>query len=423
MSLIIDMLKDVDNRRQRLELPPGLVKNGRTRISFNYTPQLKTMLVIIALLTMTTIIIVLARIKTVSHNVAIPAYHAVTKTNDVALPDKSAANIIINSVSFETKKDTFEIRMLLTGTALYQIEQSSNHRIKLTIENAKLQADLPTLVGDDMLVKSIQPVNIDNNIDFLIDLNKDTSLISANIQQENNNNELILVIGTHTEMNDNVSKSIISAPSSENIATTNSIKSPTEQSLTVAQYERAIKLSETGNPQAAVDIFMKLLQTYPDYHDARIAMAAIILNNGNTAEANKIIDDGLDIEPDYPPLLEIKSRILTSEGKTNEALLLLQSEHPDINESPDYYVLMAALLNRTEKYEEAVKLYQKLVQIKPHDSSLWFGLGVALDKLGKNNDAMEAYRKASIAGRLNAPALAFLQNRLQILQGENHAEN
>lgn len=424
MSLILDMLKDVDKRLQNPELPPGLVPSARRRFSFSFQlPQRETMVFIAILCTLASTILYLVKHKvSPTATISIPAYTASQKSdaNNAVLPDKWSTPVTISSVSFETKKNAFEIRLSLSRDALYELKQTADNRIHLIIDNAKLQADLPTLVGYDMMIKSIQATPLNSNIDLSFELNRDANLLSVNLQQENNNNELIIAIGNgHPDVV--AEKTLPIQPVIEDTGA--KIKSPAAQSVVIAQYERAVKLAEAGNQQDAVDIFMHLLQTYPDYHDARVAVAAIILNNGNTVEARKIIDEGLALSPDYPPLLEVKSRILTSEGKINEALLLLQSEKPDINEAPAYYTLMAALLNRTEKFEEATKLYQQLVAINPHDSTLWFGLGVAQDKVGNNKEALTAYRKASMEGKLNKPALAFLENRMQILQDESHVES
>lgn len=428
MSLIIDMLKDVDKRLQTNELPPGLLKKPRFRLSLSLLPPMNTLFLTAILMTLVTTLVFLARVKPVHQIASIPAEMTVKKSilENGILPDKWANPVNITSVTFETKKDIFEIRFLLTNEALYTLKQTAGNHLQLTIENAKLQADLPALVGYDMIVKTMQASSNQNNTTFVIDLNHDAMLLAANLQQENNSNELVITVGKRDiSFNEPVKQVAANLASNHvsNTTSTHSIKSPTEQGMAIVQYERAIKLAESGNQQEAVDILMKLLQTYPDYHDARVTLSAIILNNGNTIEARKIVDDGLEISPDYTPLLELKSRILTSEGKIHEALLLLQSEHPEMNEAPDYYALTAALLNRTEKYKEAADLYQKLVVINPHDGALWFGLGVALDKLGNNKEALLAYRKASMEGKLSHPALAFLQNRLNALQEEIHVES
>ena len=193
--------------------------------------------------------------------------------------------------------------------------------------------------------------------------------------------------------------------------------------MVTEQYENAIKLAEAGNRTGAMTIFNKLLRFYPDYNDARVALAAIVLENGNPQQARKIIDDGLAMAPDYLPLIELKARLLTAEGKINEALLVLQSEQPSIVEAPNYHALIAALYNRQNNYELASAIYQRLVNINPHEGSWWFGYGVSLDKLGHNQDAIFAYTKAVTEGRLNAQASTFLQNRLRTLREANHVGN
>ena len=193
------------------------------------------------------------------------------------------------------------------------------------------------------------------------------------------------------------------------------------QTVLTDQYQSAVRLAETGNKQAAIEKLTKLLDYYPDYNDARVALAAIILESGNSIQARKVIDDGLALTPDYLPLIELKARLLTSEGKIKEALRVLQSEQPLIADAPQYHALIAALYNRENNFLLAAEIYKRLVTINPHEGSWWFGLGVSQDKLGHNQDAAYAYTKAATEGRLNAQAMSFLQTRLQSLQDASHA--
>ena len=48
----------------------------------------------------------------------------------------------------------------------------------------------------------------------------------------------------------------------------------------------------------------------------------------------------------------------------------------------------------SEKYNEAIKAYDKAIEINPHDSLAWYNKGLALDKLNKHEEAMKAYDKA-----------------------------
>ncbi len=46
------------------------------------------------------------------------------------------------------------------------------------------------------------------------------------------------------------------------------------------------------------------------------------------------------------------------------------------------------------KSDEAIKAYDKAIEINPQDSRSWDGKGIALSKLNKSNEARKAFDKA-----------------------------
>jgi len=51
-------------------------------------------------------------------------------------------------------------------------------------------------------------------------------------------------------------------------------------------------------------------------------------------------------------------------------------------------------LGRLNKSDEAIKAYEKAIEINPNDSDAWYNKGVALDNLNKSDEAIKAYEKA-----------------------------
>lgn len=412
MSLIINMLKDLENRQNSNAEIPAMAASHQ-----HYTVRnrdgFKKIIAVVAIGCIIAASVYLLMKKS-SLKITIPAAAENTiktaeipnHTNDILLSPAT-----ISAVSFETKDQSTEISFLLSHSALYRIVgNKDNNRVTLYINNAKMESDLPTLVGAETGIQHISSRTDNGELQFTISLKPGAYLQAVNLDNETKNPVLLLSIG--------LSKS----PPDELFASTSNIKTPAMQTIIMERYHSAVKMAELGNTQEAIDSLSKLLQYYPDYNDARVSLAAIILESGNPVKARKIIDDGLAIDPDYIPLVELKARLLTSEGKIKEALVVLQSEQPPINEAPGYHAFIAALFSRENNYQLAANIYRQLVEINPHEGSWWFGLGVSLDKLGQNQDAAFAYTKAATEGRLNAQALAFLQTRLQTLQREPHVK-
>ncbi len=100
------------------------------------------------------------------------------------------------------------------------------------------------------------------------------SLISANMNTSTKAPELVLKIGSPSIENLMTSASIETAPTTmQPSSAVGKIKTPAMQTILTEQYESAIKLAEAGNKAEAMTILNKLLRFYPDYNDARVALA------------------------------------------------------------------------------------------------------------------------------------------------------
>ncbi len=413
MSLIINMLKDLDQRHNNGIPTPALMSSQRytTSTPHNiYKYLFLTLSIFICIGSITYLF--LHRKPQQPITLSLPSEQPIQKSAATeSTPENSAVTpVSISGISFETKREATDITFLLSHETLYRlVSDEKNHAINLYIDNASMKSDLPTLVGSEVAIQNLTATTINGSMKFTIVLKPGTSLRSADLTKQNENSELVISFNN------------AQLPMDEPVKVSSGIKSPAIQTVIIEQYQNAIKLSEAGDKQGAMASLSKLLSYYPDYDDARVALAALTLETGDSLESRKIIDDGLAMSPDYLPLIELKARLLTSEGKIKEALMVLQSEQPPIAESPSYHALIAALYNRQDNFNLAAEIYQKLVRINPHEGSWWFGLGVSLDKLGRNQDAVYAYTKAATEGRLNAPARSFLQTRLQTLQDATHA--
>jgi len=51
-------------------------------------------------------------------------------------------------------------------------------------------------------------------------------------------------------------------------------------------------------------------------------------------------------------------------------------------------------LNKLGKYDEAIKFFDKVLEINPNFSEAWYGKAIALEKLGKIPEAIECYNRA-----------------------------
>ncbi len=53
-------------------------------------------------------------------------------------------------------------------------------------------------------------------------------------------------------------------------------------------------------------------------------------------------------------------------------------------------------LDKLGRYQEAVDSYEKALSIDPNDATVWHNKGLALDKLGRYQEAADSYERALI---------------------------
>lgn len=56
------------------------------------------------------------------------------------------------------------------------------------------------------------------------------------------------------------------------------------------------------------------------------------------------------------------------------------------------------------------------MKIRSNEGIWWLGLGISLEKSGKNKEALEAYQRAKQTGRLKAGLIKFANNRVSALR-------
>jgi MSHA biogenesis protein MshN len=104
------------------------------------------------------------------------------------------------------------------------------------------------------------------------------------------------------------------------------------------------------------------------------------------------------------------------QGKIRQALNLLQLAPPPLETNPDYHAFVAALYQRQGQPFFAEKLYEQLLVLQPDNAAWWTGLGIALENLGKNTQAVQAYWKARNSEQVNPELRIFVENHIHNLQ-------
>lgn len=183
------------------------------------------------------------------------------------------------------------------------------------------------------------------------------------------------------------------------------------------QLNLALIAIQENQDENAEQILTRILARFPRAIVARETLANLYLAQERMDSARQIIDEGLQFLPHAITLNTLKARLLFEEKHPKEALAILKQFSPGVQKNPDFYGLMAAILQSLGQRLEAEALYKVLVKVEPGNSHYWLGYGIALEHERNIKQAITAYK--AVTGHYDADpdVRIYAENRLKTLQG------
>jgi len=179
----------------------------------------------------------------------------------------------------------------------------------------------------------------------------------------------------------------------------------------------AMRAYHSGDAERAIDLLYQLLKQDPQQIQARATLATMLIQQQDRPGAVQILSEGLRRHPGNADLIKLNAKLLFDDGRLDQALAWLRQAGPDITTDPDYYALMAAVLQRLKDYTNAGELYSKLVAIRPANGVWWMGLGISLEGIGRSAEALQAYGKARKDRSLAQDLARYIDARIKSLGG------
>lgn len=187
-----------------------------------------------------------------------------------------------------------------------------------------------------------------------------------------------------------------------------------DELATIADKKATIAMAK-GDLAEAEQQFYLLLEQKPRDVDARKQLSALLYGQGRLSDASRILEEGvrqLPTEPDFRLLL---ARIALASRQQQAAYDWLAGARPPLAGNLDYYATWAALSQDLGHTLESRELYLQLLRKKPDEGRWWLGLGVAEEKLGSRERALDAYQSARLHGGLGDTTTQWLTQRISAL--------
>ncbi|MFO7603481.1 MAG: tetratricopeptide repeat protein [Gammaproteobacteria bacterium] len=184
--------------------------------------------------------------------------------------------------------------------------------------------------------------------------------------------------------------------------------------LAELNYQQGYELLYRGQQAAGEASLQQALDLMATHTKAREMLAVSYLQQQRVTQAAELLEDGLRLAPDHIAFREIYARVLIAQDKLPEAITMLTNGAPELAREPNYHALLAGLYQQNLQHEQAAATYLQLVKHNPQHSQWWLGLAIAMEKLGKNSEAISAYKKAREL-KLPARLVKYVDSRLQHL--------
>ncbi|MEA3465039.1 MAG: tetratricopeptide repeat protein [Thermodesulfobacteriota bacterium] len=147
-------------------------------------------------------------------------------------------------------------------------------------------------------------------------------------------------------------------------------------------------------------------------------LAVIYLRAQQHDKALQVADKGCQLYKNDPSLRVIQARLLVELGYNDQALTALQSiTLPPVQTSSDYYALLATLQQQHGDLVAAEHNYALLTTAFPQRGDWWFGRAICADHLGQYQQARRYFKQALGLAQLKPALKQYALQQLTRLNG------
>lgn len=189
--------------------------------------------------------------------------------------------------------------------------------------------------------------------------------------------------------------------------------SPEQRDTIVVQ--DALQLIANNDPTAAYAKLEQHLLDNPYAHQSRETYAKFLMSQGDIPSASALMDSGLELAPNHSGFKKVKARLFIEKGDIESAVNLLESRAPAVSSDLEYHEILASAQLASRDFDGAVLSYTGLVQQDQTQGRWWYGFAAAQDALGNMTAAKQAYSRALEKQNLSTNLRRRSQDRLTAL--------
>lgn len=182
-----------------------------------------------------------------------------------------------------------------------------------------------------------------------------------------------------------------------------------------AEFRRASELMQQGRISDAIAGYEAALKLDAAHLAARQALVALLLEGKRGAEAERVLQAGLDGKPEQAGFAMLLARLQVERGALEPAVATLEKSLAYAENQADYQAFFAALLQRQNRHKEAITHYQIALQLSPGNGVWMMGLGISMQAIQRNDEANNMFKRALESQTLSPELQVFVRRKLKEL--------
>ena len=460
MSLINDVLKDLDNRhsndqpirRSGGRRPPPLqpVERGRRPV-----PAIAAGAVlggvILVMLGFWSGLFETTEAKVPASDGAGVSGNAVTQNNTVTHakvlvpanpvePAVGSAQVLAVTVSQGSRGEQLEL--LLSRAVAHRLQDRGDTQLVIHLPATRLQAHLPD-VANSRLIEAIDIQQ--NDADLLMQISlANKAGVQTYLLSEGSRARLVVELfntsgaqratagAAQAEQTSLAQRQLdpesAASPASEPLVAKQSEPlveqvqasfSKTAKQVSPAELDRAtsdeaLELARRGQVRAAIRKLEGFTVSAQSHQQASGTLATLLLSSGKLQDAMQVLVSARARYTEDRTLQKLQARILLEQGSYGQALAVLD-DAPLETMDAEHLALRASLQQRTGAHEQAVSSYERLLAQHGEEASWLVGRAISLEALGQGDNARTTYQQALRISEIDARLKAYASDRLKAL--------
>ena len=181
--------------------------------------------------------------------------------------------------------------------------------------------------------------------------------------------------------------------------------------------QQALQQVQSGQMQTAYATLQNFIARNPEAHQARNTLITLLYAQQQYDQVGLQVEEGLSLAPNLSSYKKMKARLLMMQGRHQDAIILLRNVPPAVGDDTEYFELLASLYQHTGDFSSAIATYQDLIRIDSNVGRWWTGMGISHESQGNAREAVNSFEVALQVPGLESNLRQYSRNRIKSLSG------